>query len=57
MSNTQETPGAKMVFIKPNIPSCWSAQPIIGEASGGAGTEENSALSDEIDKLKASKTG
>lgn len=52
LPNTPETPGAKMVFIKPNIPSCWSAQPIIREAGGGAGTEEISALSDEIDKLK-----
>lgn len=52
LPNTPETPGAKMVFIKPNIPSCWSAQPIIGEAGGGAVTEEISALSDEIDKLK-----
>lgn len=24
-----DTPGADVEFIKPNIPSCWSAQPTI----------------------------
>lgn len=25
---TPETPGASVVFIKPNIPDCWSPQPV-----------------------------
>ena len=30
-----ETPGKDEKFLKPNIPDCWSPQPIKQEAAGG----------------------
>lgn len=41
---TPETPGASVEFIKPNIPDCWTPQPVKVVAEEGA--EE--AVDDEI---------
>lgn len=38
MSDTPETPGKDVVFIKPNIPDCWVPEPVfvIPKPSGDA---------------------
>jgi len=28
-----ETPGSEVEFIKPNIPDCWSPQPVINKTT------------------------
>lgn len=36
---TPETPGSEVEFDKPNIPDCWSPQPVSGGTGGGSGTQ------------------
>nr|DAV41929.1 MAG TPA: hypothetical protein [Caudoviricetes sp.] len=35
---TPETPGSEVEFDKPNIPDCWSPQPVVQETAGGETT-------------------
>ena len=34
-----ETPGSEVEFDQPNIPACWSTQPVSGGTGGGSGTQ------------------
>ena len=35
---TPETPGSEIEFDKPNIPVCWSPQPVVQEETAGGET-------------------